>query len=139
MTEPTPQTGTFPPSGPTTLTSLGQPGSATWVGSYLYQEYADDDDLQAFVAAFNSFANQYDAFFATIMLPVYTNPLIVGALLDWVALGIYGMIRPSLSSGRNLDVGPFNTTATTRWASTSASSSVPGTWWRRPTTSSSGS
>ena len=106
---PMPQVGTFPPSGPTTLTSLGAPGETVWMGSYLYQEYADDDNLQAFVAAFNSIANEFVAFFATIMLPVYTNPLIVGALLDWVAEGIYGMTRPALSSGKNLDIGPLNT------------------------------
>jgi hypothetical protein len=108
---PTPQVGTFPPIGPTTLTSLGAPGEPVWMGSFLYQEYADDDNLQAFVAAFNSIANEFVAFFATVLLPVYTNPQISGALLDWVAEGVYGMIRPALSSNRNRDVGPFNTWA----------------------------
>lgn len=96
-----PQTGTFPPSGPTTLTEI--------IPSYLYEQYQDDDNLQAFIAAYNSLAQGYLTWFATIGLPVYTGLQIVGSLLDWVAGGIYGMTRPTLSSGRNRDVGPFNT------------------------------
>lgn len=98
---PAPQTGTFPPSGPTTLTEV--------IPSFLYEEYADDDDLQAFVAAYNDLAQGYVDWFATIGLPVYTGPSIVGTLLDWVAQGIYGMVRPALQSGRNRDLGPLNT------------------------------
>lgn len=98
---PAPQPGTFPPSGPTTLTAL--------IPSYLYQEYADDDDLQAFVAAYNDLGQGYVDWFVNIGLPIYTSPQISGSLLDWVAAGIYGMIRPALSSGRNRDLGPFNT------------------------------
>ena len=98
---PTPQTGTFPPSGPTTLTET--------LASYLYQQYNDDDDLQAFVAAFNAIAQGYVSWFATVPLAVYTSPLIVGTLLDWVAEGVYGMQRPTLSPGGAKTVGPLNT------------------------------
>lgn len=98
---PTPQAGTFPPTGPTTLTQA--------IPSYLYEQYADDDDLQAFVAAYNGLAQQYVTWFATIGLPVYTSTNISGSLLDWIAQGLYGIVRPSLSSGRNRDVGPYNT------------------------------
>ena len=100
---PTPQTGTFPPSGPTTLTGLGG------MASYLYWQYADDDDLQAFVNAYNGLADSYVSWFATIGLPVYISTNITGALLDWVAQGIYGMERPALSSGRSIVIGPVNT------------------------------
>jgi hypothetical protein len=100
---PAPQLGTFPPAGPTTLTAV--------IPSYLYQEYADDDDLQSFVAAYNGLAQGYVDWFASIGLPVYTGQSISGALLDWVAQGVYGMIRPALSSGRNRDLGPLNTYA----------------------------
>jgi hypothetical protein len=106
---PTPQTGTFPPTGPTTLTALGG------MGSYVYQQYADDDDLQAFAAAYNGLAQVYIEWFATLSLAVYTNPLIAGSLLDWVAQGIYGMMRPTLSSGRVLAKGPYNTFAYNTW------------------------
>lgn len=102
---PTPQTGTFPPSGPTTLTALGG------MAAYLYQQYQDDDNLQAFITSFNQLAQIYIGWFATINLAVYTNPQIAGPLLDWVAEGIYGMTRPALGSGRNLDIGPLNTYA----------------------------
>ena len=81
------------------------------IPSYLYQEYSDDDDLQAFVSAYNTIAQQYIDTFNQINLPIYTGPLIVGSLLDWVAAGLYGFDRPSLSSGLNRNLGPFNTWA----------------------------
>lgn len=96
---PTPQSGNFPPAGPTTLTLA--------IPAYLYQEYADDEDLQAFFAAYNGLVQGYVDWFATSGLAVYTG--LSGALLDWVAEGLYGMKRPSLASGRNRDVGPINT------------------------------
>ena len=100
---PTPPGGTFPPSGPTTVQGT--------IPSYLYQEYSDDDDLQAFVAAYNTIAQTYVNTFNQINLPIYTGPLIVGSLLDWVALGLYGFPRPTLSSGLNRNLGPLNTWA----------------------------
>lgn len=100
---PAPQTGTFPPAGPTTLTQI--------LLAYLYQEYNDDDALLSFFASYNSIAQGYLSWFANVALAVYTSPLITGALLDWVAEGLYGMTRPSLGSGRNRDIGPLNTYA----------------------------
>lgn len=82
--------------------------SAT-IPSYLYVQYNDDDDLQAFVEAYNTLMQELITWFASIDLPVYTNPLITGALLDWVALGLYGQARPTLPSGVNRNRGPFNT------------------------------
>src|SRR5579859_3473841 len=82
------------------------------IPSYLYVEYNDDEDLQAFVTAFNAIAQQYVDFFNQINLPIYTSSSISGALLDWVAQGIYGMTRPSLpGAGSTLIYGPFNTYA----------------------------
>lgn len=98
---PAPQPGTFPPSGPTTLTET--------IPAYLYKEYDDDEDLQAFFAVYNALVQQYVSWFSTISLPVYTGVEISGALLDWIAEGLYGMRRPSLSSGLNRDIGPLNT------------------------------
>jgi len=98
---PTPQAGTFPPSGPSTLMAI--------IPAYVYEQYQDDDDIQAWFAALNQLAQIYTTWFATIGLPVYTGPQISGPLLDLVAQGIYGMMRPSLSSGKNRDLGPFNT------------------------------
>jgi hypothetical protein len=98
---PTPIIGVFPPAGPTGLT--------TTLPSYLYQEYTDDDSLQSFVNAYNSLAQEYVDWFNSINLPIYTQPQIYGLLLDWVAAGIYGIIRPVLSSGRVRLIGPLNT------------------------------
>ena len=100
---PTPVPATFPPSGPTSLLKT--------IPSYLYQQYADDSDLQAFVASYNTIMQEYIDWFNQIGLPVYTGPLIAGPLLDWVAQGLYGMQRPVLSSGNNADLGPYNTAA----------------------------
>ena len=98
---PAPVPGTFPPTAPTSLTKA--------IPAYLYEQYADDDDLQALFASHNSIMQQYADLFNQIALPVYTGPLISGALLDWVAAGLYGIKRPTLFSGRNLDLGPYNT------------------------------
>ena len=100
---PLPQSGSFPPAGPTTLTEI--------IPAYVYQQYQDDDDIQAWFAALNTLAQIYTSWFATIALPVYTGEQISGPLLDLVAQGIYGMVRPSLSSGMNRDLGPLNTYA----------------------------
>ena len=93
----------WPPSGPTTLIALGG------LASYLYQEYNDDDDLQAFIEAFNSIAQEYINWFANTSIPVYTG--LSGSLLDWVAVGLYGISRPSLPSGNSQNLGGLNTYA----------------------------
>lgn len=103
---PIPTPGTFPPT---------QPSFVNVLQSYLYQEYSDDDDLQAFIAAFNSIAQNYLDTFNALNLPVYTGPIIAGALLDWVGAGLYGMPRPALSSGMVKTIGPFNTYPLNTW------------------------
>jgi len=70
----------------------------TIIPSYLYQQYSDDSDLQAFVNSYNLLAQYYLNTFNQLDLPIYTNPMISGQLLDWVAQGIYGFARPSLSA-----------------------------------------
>lgn len=64
------------------------------IPSYLYQEYSDDVDLQAFVSAYNQMTQQYVTWFNTIGLPIYTG--LSGPLLDWVCNGLYGYYRPTL-------------------------------------------
>jgi hypothetical protein len=97
----TPPTGNFPPDGPT--------GVLRTILSYLYEEYRDDDDLQAFVDGFNGMAQDLIDWFVNINLPVYTSDTINGELLDWVAEGLYGLQRPALPSGLNHNIGPLNT------------------------------
>lgn len=90
----------FPPPGPTTKV----------IPSYLYQEYSDDDDLQAFVYAYNAVAQNYLDTLNGLNLPVYTNANISGPLLDWVARGLYGLARPALYSGLIDVIGAYDTT-----------------------------
>lgn len=98
---PIPQIGPFPPLALTTVTRV--------IRSYLYQEYNDDEDLQAFVAAYNTMAQAYVDLLNALSLPDYTGAIIKGTLLDWVAAGLYGITRPSLPEGGAQYVGPFNT------------------------------
>ena len=92
---------TFPPLGPTTLTKT--------IPAYVYEQYADDDSIQALNSAYNTIAQSYVNFFANISLPIYTWPLITGTLLDWVGSNLYGVPRPVLPSGRTRTIGPPNT------------------------------
>jgi hypothetical protein len=79
------------------------------IPSYLYVQYNDDSDLQAFVASYNSYAQTYLNTFNQLNLPVYTNGGISGTLLDWVATGLYGYPRPGLPTTGTPEIGPFNT------------------------------
>lgn len=90
----------FPPATPPTLKIIP---------AYPYAEYSDDSDIQAFFTSYNQFAQVYFDWLNVINLPVYTGPLIVGALLDWVAQGVYGISRPALAFTQTRSVGPFNT------------------------------
>jgi hypothetical protein len=85
------------------------------IKSYVYQEYSDDDDVQAFVASYNQIAQQALDFFNQLNYPVYTQPNITGAFLDWVANGLYGIQRPVASSTQIGTIGPFNTYAYNSW------------------------
>jgi hypothetical protein len=83
------------------------------IPSYLYQQYSDDDDLQAFVSAYNGMAQDYVDWFNAVNLPIYSGPGVSDLLLDWVGEGLYGIPRPTLpfGSSQTVVVGPFNTIA----------------------------
>lgn len=97
----------FPPTELSVLTES--------LPAYLYQQYTDDDDLQAFVIAFNEMVSWYINWFARLNPADYTQPHIQGALLDWVAAGLYGMMRPALPLGFFRTIGPLNTWALNTW------------------------
>ena len=78
------------------------------IPSYLYLEYSDDDDLQAFVASQNALAQGYLDWFNTTPLALYTSPVIMGALLDWIGKGIYGIDRPVISSQALTKLAGYN-------------------------------
>ena len=70
-------TATYLPTSNNTLQAI--------IPAYVYQQYADDDDIQAFNSAYNNTAQSYLNWFTGIELPIYTSSTINGALLDWVA------------------------------------------------------
>lgn len=65
-------------------------------------------DLQAFVNSYNAVAQGYLDSVNSLNLPIYT--IQSGTMLDWVALGLYGIQRPSLSVGTTYTpLGVYNT------------------------------
>jgi hypothetical protein len=80
---------------------------STTFNSYLYQAFADDDYLQAFVSAYNAATQTFITWFGAIGLPYY--PALNGDLLNWVIQGLYGLQRTSLASPASTALGPLNT------------------------------
>jgi hypothetical protein len=66
------------------------------IKSYLYQQYQNDLDLQAFVDSYNELTQGYMDWCNTINLPIYTG--LSGNLLDWIGAGLYGLPRPVVGS-----------------------------------------
>ncbi|MDR3445989.1 hypothetical protein [Dyella sp.] len=97
------------------------------IPSYLYQEYADDDDLQAFVDAQNALAQGYQNWFLQTPLGLYTAPSINGPLLDWVGQGVYGISRPVLSTQTSRRVAGYNEYTYNTFPYDGLKSSVTGT------------
>lgn len=80
------------------------------IPAYLYQQYADDDEVYAFFAAYNIYAQAYLDYLNNLNLPVYTGGVISGPLLDWVGTYLYGLRRPTLEQGVATPAqGPMNT------------------------------
>jgi hypothetical protein len=98
---PAPVPGDFPPTGPTTRLTV--------LPSYLYKQYDDDDDLQGIVQAYNDYTQLFINWFNNINLPIYMG--LSGALLDWVAEGLYGIYRSTLFSNVPEALGPLCTVA----------------------------
>ena len=78
------------------------------IPSYLYLEYSADENLQAFVDAYNSYAQGYLDWFNETPLGIYTSPTITGPLLDWIGNGIYGIARPVLSNQSSSVTAGYN-------------------------------
>jgi hypothetical protein len=79
------------------------------IQAYVYGQYADDPDIQAFFAAINTEGQGYLQWFNETPLSVYTSPNISGPLLDWIGQGIYGIPRPVISTVTSTASGPYNT------------------------------
>ncbi len=82
------------------------------IQAYLYWQYRDDDNLQAFVDAYNTLTQEFVDWFNALDLPIYTRDPVSGALLDWVAASpLYGLLRPVLGAGTAQEEGPYDTYA----------------------------
>lgn len=78
--------------------------------SYLYVQYNDDQNLRALVQAQNEYAQSYLDTMLALNLPNYTQDGVSGTLLNWVAEGLYGQMRPALSTVATQGyVGAYNT------------------------------
>lgn len=77
------------------------------IKSYVYREYADDANVSAFFGSYNDLSQGNLDAINSYQLPIYLNQ--TGTLLSWAASSIYGVFRPSLSSGGPRSVGPINT------------------------------
>lgn len=91
----------WPPTGPTTVRRT--------IPAYPYVQYQGDDNIAAFFDAYNAWAQGYLDYFNSLNLPIYTTAPVSGALLDWVAQGLYGMSRPGLPTSIGAPYsGPVN-------------------------------
>jgi hypothetical protein len=79
------------------------------IPAYVYTQYADDANVSAFFTSYNQLSQTNLDTINGYQLPIYLTQ--TGALLDWAASSIYGISRPSLSSGGPRPVGPYDTFA----------------------------
>jgi hypothetical protein len=78
------------------------------VPTYVYGQFSDDPDIQAFFAGLNTTAQGYTDWFNETPLSVYTSEAISGPLLEWIGTGLYGVGRPSLSTLSSRSYGNYN-------------------------------
>src|ERR1700677_2607775 len=107
------------------------PPLANVIPAYIYQQYADDENVTAFFTATNQLAQGYLSWFNSTPLALYTSPNISGPLLDWIGQGIYGITRPVISTLSTssvfaaLDAVPLDTIAIDGSSSSSTGSAFP--------------
>lgn len=77
------------------------------IASYPYVQYNDDANISAFFDEYNALSQANLDAINGYQLPIYLNQS--GALLTWAASSIYGVFRPTLSSGGPRPIGPYNT------------------------------
>jgi len=103
----------WPTTGPTSIQNT--------IPAYLYVQYQNDDNVQAFFTAYNQYTQAYINWFNALNLPIYTQAPVsqpgnaITPLLDWVAEGLYGISRPGLPTSTGTpnigDVNTFNVNA----------------------------
>lgn len=78
------------------------------IRAYLYTQYNDDENLQAFVDAYNAVAKGVYDWMVNANLPVFIGSYNSGDQLKWIAAGIYGVSPPILISSKQNIYGPYN-------------------------------
>ncbi|WES88768.1 hypothetical protein [Dickeya fangzhongdai] len=78
------------------------------IKSYLYTQYNDDDDIRAFVTAYNAMAQEIYSWMMNANLPIFIGGYNAGDQLRWIARGIYGVKPPILVSSQRQTYGPYN-------------------------------
>lgn len=84
--------------------------ATTFLYAYAYQQYQDDADVKAFFTAYTQIGQQYLDSINALQLPIYSGPNLTGALLDWVMVGLYDIVRPALPRTEGYAIGPYGTT-----------------------------
>jgi len=79
------------------------------IRSYLYTQYNDDENIQAFIDAYNTLAKDVFDWMKKANLPVFINGFNAGDQLKWIASGIYGVKPPVLISSKRQVFGSYNT------------------------------
>lgn len=80
------------------------------IPAYPYTQYNDDPNIAALFDAYNQLAQGGLDYLNALDLPCWTSPEVIGNLLDWVALGLYGEERPLLQiSEEAIARGAYNT------------------------------
>ncbi|MFJ5338372.1 hypothetical protein ACIPSD_04570 [Pectobacterium sp. CHL-2024] len=78
------------------------------IKSYLYTQYNDDENLQAFFSAYNEMSQDIYDWMKNSNLPVFAGGYNAGDQLKWIARGIYGVKPPVLISGKRQIFGAYN-------------------------------
>lgn len=79
------------------------------IKSYLYTQYNNDDDIRAFVTAYNTLSQEIYSWMLNANLPIFIGGYNAGDQLRWIAAGIYGVKPPILVSSQRQVFGTYNT------------------------------
>lgn len=77
--------------------------------AYPYQQYREDENVSSFFTAYTQIGQQYLDSLTGLQLPVYVGTNLTGPLLDWVMVGLYGIVRPALPRTDIRTIGPYGT------------------------------
>lgn len=79
------------------------------IKAYLYTQYMDDDNIQAFITAYNQLSNEIYQWMKNANLPIFTGNYSYGEQLKWIAKGIYSQDPPIIVTSKKVSRGPYNT------------------------------